>query len=101
MAHGSWGAHPDRALIVYKGLLRSVLEYGCITFDRAADCHMLKHERIQYRCLRTALGLMQSTHVQAVEVIAAVELLKIRFSMLNQKYGTNAVAKPTHHLVSK
>jgi hypothetical protein len=36
-------------LILYKGLIRSVLENGCIAFDRMAATHMLKLERIQYR----------------------------------------------------
>jgi hypothetical protein len=39
--HGvSWGPHPDVMLILYKGLIRSVLEYGCIAFDRMAGTHM-------------------------------------------------------------
>jgi hypothetical protein len=42
-----------------------------------------------------ALGLMQSTHVQVVEMIAAVEPLRIRFFMLNQRYLTNVLAKPS------
>jgi hypothetical protein len=54
-------------LILCTGRIRSVLEYCCIAFDRMAATHMLKLERIQYRCLRIALGLMQSTHVQTLE----------------------------------
>jgi hypothetical protein len=83
MAGVSRGTLPDTALS------RSVLEYGCITLDRAADCHMLKFEHIQYRCLSIALWLVQSTHAQAVYVIAAVEPLRLRFSMLNQRYMSN------------
>jgi hypothetical protein len=56
-------------MILYRGLISSVLEYGCIAFDRMAATHMLKLEKIQYRCLRIALGLMQSTYVQTLEVI--------------------------------
>jgi hypothetical protein len=54
---------PDVMLIISKGLIRSVLEYGRIAFDRMAGTHMLKLERVQYHCLRIALGLMQSTRV--------------------------------------
>jgi hypothetical protein len=54
-----------------------LLEYGCLAFNRMAEVHMIKLERIQYRCLRIALGLMLSTHVQAVEVIAGVEPLRL------------------------
>jgi hypothetical protein len=51
---------------------------------------MLKLERIQYRCLRIALGLMQSTHVQMPEVIGGVAPLRLMFSMLNHKYLISA-----------
>jgi hypothetical protein len=73
-------------LILYSGRISSVLEYGCIAFDRMAATHLLKLKRIQYRCLRIALGFMQSTHIQTLEVIGGVESLRLRFSMLNNKY---------------
>jgi hypothetical protein len=68
---------------LYKGLIRSVLEYGCIAFDRMVATHMLKLERIQYRCLRLALGLMQSIQIQTLDVIGGVPPLRLRFSILN------------------
>jgi hypothetical protein len=64
---------------------------------------MIKLERIQYRCLRIALGLMQSTHVhvQAVEVIAGVEPLRLRYSMMNQRYLTKVFTTSSHPLKQK
>jgi hypothetical protein len=47
---------------------------------------LLKLEMIQYQCLRIALGLMQSTHFQTLEVIGGVPPLRLKFSMLNHKY---------------
>jgi hypothetical protein len=41
------GAHSDVMLILYKDLIRSVLEYGCIAFHRMAGTHMLKLEKVQ------------------------------------------------------
>jgi hypothetical protein len=35
---------------------------------------------------RIALRLMQSSHVQTLEVIGGVPLLRLKFSMLNHKY---------------
>jgi hypothetical protein len=55
-----------------------------------AATHMLELERIQYQCLRIALGLKQSTHVQTLEVIGGVPPLRLRFSMLNHKYLISA-----------
>jgi hypothetical protein len=62
------------------------LEYRCIAFDRMADTHMLKLERLEYRCLRIALGIMQSTHVQTLEIIGGVPPLR----MLNHEYLISA-----------
>jgi hypothetical protein len=66
------------------------LEYNCIAFDRMAATHILKLEKIQYRCLRIALGLMQSTHVQTLEIIGGVPPLRLKFSMLDHKYLISA-----------
>jgi hypothetical protein len=67
-----------------------------MAFDPIAATHMLKLERIQYRCLRIALGLMQSTHVQTLEVIGEVPPLRLRFSMLNCKYLISSFSTGGH-----
>jgi hypothetical protein len=85
-------------LIFDKGLIRSVLEYECIAFDRMAGTHMLKLERVQYRCLRIALGLMQSTLVQTLQVIGGVPPLRMRFLMLNHGYLISAFSTAGHTL---
>jgi hypothetical protein len=94
----SWGAHSDVMLILYKGLIRSILEYGCIAFDRMAGTHMLKLKRVQYCCLRIALSLMQSTHVQTLEVIGGVPPLRMRFSMVNHGYLILVLSTAGHPL---
>jgi hypothetical protein len=94
--HG--GTHQDVILIIYKGLIRSVLEYGCIAFDRMAGTHILEPERVQYHCLGIPLGLMQSTHVQTLQVIGGVPPLRMRFSMLNHGYLISAVSTAAHPL---
>jgi hypothetical protein len=53
----------DLMLILNKGLIRSILEYGYIALDWMAFTLILELERVQYGCLMIALGLMQSTHV--------------------------------------
>jgi hypothetical protein len=98
MAGVTWGAHSDMILSLYRGLIRSVLKYGCIAFDQMATTHMLKLERIQYRCLRVALGLMKSTHVQTLEVIGGVPPLRLRFSMLDHKYLISTFSTGEHPL---
>jgi hypothetical protein len=67
IAGTAWESHPDNMLILSKGLVRSVLEYGCVCFLEMAVTHFKKLERVQWRALRISLGLMQSTHTGTVE----------------------------------
>ncbi|XP_058813149.1 uncharacterized protein LOC131677379 [Topomyia yanbarensis] len=70
---------------LYQTTILSVMEYGCICFRSAANTHIIKLERIQYRCLRIALGCMQSTHTMSLEVLAGVLPLKDRFWDLSSR----------------
>jgi hypothetical protein len=63
-----------------------------------AATHILKLESIQYRCLRIALGLMQSTHVQTLEIIGGMPPLRLKFSMLDHKYFILAFLTGRHPL---
>jgi hypothetical protein len=85
-------------LNLYKGLIRSVLECGFIVFDRISGTHMLNFERVQYHCLRIVLSLMQSIHVQTLEVIGGVPPLRMRFSMLNHGYLISVFSTAGHPL---
>ena len=80
-----WGAHPGDLLRLYQTTILSVLEYGCFCFRSAANTHIIKLERIQYRCLRIALGCMQSTHTMSLEVLAGILPLKHRFWNLSYR----------------
>jgi hypothetical protein len=63
--------------------------------------HMLKLQRVQYRCLRIALGLLHSTHVQTLEVIGGVPPLRMRFLMLNHEYLILAFSTAGHKLLQE
>ncbi|XP_062706171.1 uncharacterized protein LOC134287690 [Aedes albopictus] len=94
-----WGANPSDLITLYKTTIRSVMEYGCFTFGSAAQIHFSKLERIQYRCLRICLKLMNSTHTQSIEVLAGIVPLKIRFQELNCKFLINCFAN-NHQIIS-
>jgi hypothetical protein len=47
---------------------------------------------------KEALGLMQSTHFQTLEVIGGVPPLRLRFSMLNHKYFFSPFSTGGHPL---
>jgi hypothetical protein len=43
----SWGAHLSCLILLYEGLIGSVLEYGSVCFTNMAKTHMLGLERVQ------------------------------------------------------
>jgi hypothetical protein len=68
----SWnlvGAHP-RCM-----LLGSILDYASVCYSGMARTHFLKLEILQYRGLRIALGLMQSTPKNSLGVLSGVSPL--------------------------
>jgi hypothetical protein len=62
------------------GLIGSVLEYDSVCFMNLAKTHKLCLERVQYRALRIALGLMGSTPNNCLGVLSGIPPLaeKIR-----------------------
>jgi len=97
----SWGCHPTNMLLLYKGLVRSVIEYGCICFSEMAATHFKKLERVQWRGMRICLGLMKSTHTDSIEVLSGVPPLDLRFPFLNFKYLIYAFSNKDHPIKDK
>jgi hypothetical protein len=93
IAGTAWRSHPDNMMILYKGLVRSVLEYGCVSFSEMAVTHFKKLERVQWHAPRISLGLMQSTHTGTVEVLSGVPSLDLRFSYLNRRFLISSFSK--------
>jgi hypothetical protein len=56
-----WGAHSRCMFLLYNGLIGSVLDYASVCYSGMTNTHMFCLERVQYRGIRLALGLMCST----------------------------------------
>ena len=80
------GVHPEDLLRLYQTTILSLMEYGSFCFASAADVHMIKLERIQYRCLRIAMGCMKSTHTMSLEVLAGILPIKNRHRELSLRF---------------
>jgi hypothetical protein len=50
-------------LIVYRALIRSIMNYACPTWEFAADTHLIKLQRLQNRVLRSVSNLDRRTTV--------------------------------------
>jgi hypothetical protein len=98
VADVSWGAHPSCLKLLYRGLIRSVLEYGSICFTNMAKTYMLGLERVQYRALRIELGLMGSTPNNCLGVLSDIPPLTERVTYINFRYHVAAFCRLGHPL---
>lgn len=61
LARVSWGINPEIRLVVYKGLIRSHLEWASTLFAEASQVILKKLDVIQHGALRVVLGCMSTT----------------------------------------
>jgi hypothetical protein len=83
-------------LLLFRGLIGSVLEYGSVCYAEMAKTHMLLLERIQYRALRISMGLMGSTSNNSLGVLSGIPPLRHRMFYLNFRYLVNTFQKNGH-----
>ena len=79
-----WGVDPRCLDMLYKGCIRSKIEYCAFIYDQKRSIKML--EKVQWRALRVITGCMQSTHTQTLEILSATIPLKLRFYLLTSNY---------------
>lgn len=94
-----WGADPRTLLIIYKGLIRPVLDYGAIIYQDSPQSELIKVDRIQYAALRTALGAFRSTHVLSLEAEANIMPLKERRLILTDKICLKYIAFERENII--
>jgi hypothetical protein len=85
-------------ILLYRGLIGSILEYGSVCYAVMARTHMLLLERIQYRALRISMGLMRSTPNNSLGVLSGIPPLRHRLFYLNFRYLVNTFQKNGHPL---
>jgi hypothetical protein len=73
-------------LLLYKGLIGSVLDYASVCYSGMAETNMLRLVRVQYRGIRLALGLVCSTPNNSLGVLIGIPPLPEKFVYLNSRY---------------
>lgn len=81
-----WGADPSTLVTLYRGIIRSRLDYGCFLYTSCAETSFRRVERIQFQSIRVALGALHSSPTNALQVEAGEEPLRIRFKFLGEKF---------------
>jgi len=96
MAGAHWGASKATLLIVYKALIRSVIDYGSEAYNTASMTIKAKLEVIQAKALRICCGAMIGTPTSALQVEFGQPLLELRRKRMTADYGLKISCIPNH-----
>lgn len=91
-----WGASRKALLMIYRALIRSVIDYGAIAFDSAAAVHTVKLQRIQNRALTMCCGAMTGTSVAALQVECNEMPLNLRRLAQQIKFAVKVRSTDNH-----
>jgi len=95
-----WGAHPYLLLSLYRSIYRGSIEYGAQIFNLNKNRSLLlKLYRQQYRIIRAALGLRQSTPINVLLCEAREPPLNLRFIYLTSKFILKNLARKSNLVI--
>ena len=92
----SWGANKTTLMLIYKALIRSVMDYGCIAYNTASEAIKKKLNKIQSECLRISCGAMKSTAIAAMQVECGEQPLELRREQQQLRYGVKISSIKDH-----
>ena len=81
-----WGADRTTLLKLYRSLVRSKLDYGCIVYGSASKTALAKLDPVHNQGLSLSLGAFRSSPVESLYVEAHEPPLEIRREKLALQY---------------
>ena len=94
LSRTEWGADRTTLLKLYRSLVRSKLDYGCIVYGSASKTALAKLDPVHNQGLRLSLGAFRSSPVESLYVEAHEPPLEIRRDKLALQYVLKLKANP-------
>ena len=94
LAHTDWGADRTVLLRLYRALVRSKLDYGCVVYGGACPSSLKMLDPIHHQGLRLCLGAMRTSPVPSLYAEAGEPSLELRRLRLSVNYGIKLRAMP-------
>ena len=91
-----WGADQKTLMMIYRSLIRSKLDCGCIVFISVNSRDLESIESVSNEAMRVASGCFKSTPVSSLQVITEEPPLQIRRDKLSLKYYYKVKTLPQH-----
>ena len=100
VAHLKWGGDRDTLLKLYRAIVRSKFDYGCIVYGTASNTNLRQLDSIHNSGLRLALGAfcaspVSSLYTEANE--APLEERRLKLSMHYYVKTSACIDNPAHH----
>jgi len=86
VVHTTWGADPQTLIHLYRSLIRSKLDYGCVVNGSARASYLRMLDPIQNHALRLCLGAYRTSPSSSLSVLANEPPLYIRRKRLSMQY---------------
>jgi len=91
-----WGSSKAMLLIVYKAMIRSVIDYGSIAYDTASNSTKSRLDEIQAKALRICCGALRGTPTSALQVECGQPPLRLRRLRMMTDYAIKMQSIPDH-----
>ena len=91
-----WGADRKVLLRLYRSLIRSKLDYGCIVYGTAAKTHLQKLDPVQNSALRICTGAFRSSPTESLSIAANEPPLQLRRIRLGLQYALKLKSNPSN-----
>ena len=91
-----WGADSTVLLNLYRSLIRSKLDYGCIVYGSARPSYIKLLDTVHHLGLRLSLGAFRTSPVESLYVEANEPSLENRRIKLGMQYATKLKAYPSN-----
>ena len=104
LAHTDWGADRKVLLRLYRALVRSKLDYGCVVYGSARKSYLRMLDPIHHHGLRLALGAFRTSPAKSLYVEANEPSLHARRNKLSMQYTSKLSSNPSnpaHNVVFK
>lgn len=92
------GADRTALRALYVGLIRSVLDYGCLVYGSAAKTLLNDLDRVQYQALRLCCGAVKTTPVAALQVEMGEQPLELGRRQIALTYWPNLKGHSESHI---
>jgi ribonuclease HI len=91
-----WGASKKALLMLYRALIRPILDYGAVAFCTASNTQLKKMETIQAQALRICCGAAHGTATAAIQNECGEMPLHLRWLGESLKQGVKIVTSKDH-----